>query len=555
MVAKLSSVSTMVAASRATSVPERAHRDADVGAPQRGGVVDAVAGHRHDVAARRAARRRSAAWPPGEVRAKTISGSSASSRSSSASVSRVELGAGDDAAASAATMPTCAGDRRGGRPVVAGDHVIRMPARWQRATAAATSGRGGSSSATRPSSVRSGSASSRSAGMAVARRARGAATASTRRPCRGAVDLGPRRLRRRSRPAGAPRPSAASTRCTARSTASGAPLTCSRSAGPRLVDGRHPLQARVEGEQRTRWRRRGRRRRRTPRAAASCEQRELGRVPCPARRRRRRARGAARRSGDRRARGRASAPRRGAGGALAAGDPERLHRCIRFSVRVPVLSVQMTVVEPSVSTARGRLTSARRGRGRATPDRQGQGDRRQQALGDVGDEQADGEHRGVASEQPGDQHAERQERDAGGDRDDGDQPGDPPDLPLQRAALAPDAAGTGAAIRPSSVCIAGGGDHRACLAAGADGAAEHEVGRLQQRARRRRAASALARDRHRLAGQRGQSTSRPPVDQPRVGADPVALGDAPARRRAPARAASTDAAPGRRARPAPRGGR
>ena len=50
MVAKLSSVSTIVEASRATSVPELAHGHADVGAAQRGGVVDAVAGHRDDVA-------------------------------------------------------------------------------------------------------------------------------------------------------------------------------------------------------------------------------------------------------------------------------------------------------------------------------------------------------------------------------------------------------------------------------------------------------------------------------------------------------------------------
>ena len=41
-----------MAASRATSVPERAHRDADVRAAQRGGVVDPVTGHRDDLAGR-----------------------------------------------------------------------------------------------------------------------------------------------------------------------------------------------------------------------------------------------------------------------------------------------------------------------------------------------------------------------------------------------------------------------------------------------------------------------------------------------------------------------
>ena len=41
--------------------------------------------------------------------------------------------------------------------------------------------------------------------------------------------------------------------------------------------------------------------------------------------------------------------------------------CIRFSVSVPVLSVQITVVEPSVSTADSRLTSAPRLASRRTP--------------------------------------------------------------------------------------------------------------------------------------------------------------------------------------------
>jgi hypothetical protein len=44
-------VSTIVAASRATSVPATPHCDADVGAPQGPGVVDAVTRHRHRLAA------------------------------------------------------------------------------------------------------------------------------------------------------------------------------------------------------------------------------------------------------------------------------------------------------------------------------------------------------------------------------------------------------------------------------------------------------------------------------------------------------------------------
>jgi hypothetical protein len=50
MLAKLSSVSTMSDASRATSVPGTAHGDAEVRGAQRGRVVDAVARDRDDLA-------------------------------------------------------------------------------------------------------------------------------------------------------------------------------------------------------------------------------------------------------------------------------------------------------------------------------------------------------------------------------------------------------------------------------------------------------------------------------------------------------------------------
>ena len=66
---------------------------------------------------------------------------------------------------------------------------------------------------------------------------------------------------------------------------------------------------------------------------------------------------------------------------------------IRFSVSVPVLSVQMTVVEPSVSTALSRLTSAPRRASGGDADRERERDRRQQPLGDVRDDQPDREGR------------------------------------------------------------------------------------------------------------------------------------------------------------------
>ena len=52
IVSNASSTRTMSAASRAASVPAAAHRHADVGALEGRGVVDAVAGHEHDLAVR-----------------------------------------------------------------------------------------------------------------------------------------------------------------------------------------------------------------------------------------------------------------------------------------------------------------------------------------------------------------------------------------------------------------------------------------------------------------------------------------------------------------------
>ena len=69
---------------------------------------------------------------------------------------------------------------------------------------------------------------------------------------------------------------------------------------------------------------------------------------------------------------------------------------ISLRVSVPVLSVQMKVVEPSVSTDSRRRTRALRAAIRWAPTRQGQGDRRQQALGDERDGHADGEEEAVA---------------------------------------------------------------------------------------------------------------------------------------------------------------
>ena len=93
------------------------------------------------------------------------------------------------------------------------------------------------------------------------------------------------------------------------------------------------------------------------------------------------------------------------------------------------------------------------------PDRERERERRQQPLGDVGDDQADREREGVLERQPGGEPADRQEGEAGGDGDEGDQPRDPPDLLLERALLGLDALGQGG--DPAELGLhAGGEDER-----------------------------------------------------------------------------------------------
>ena len=166
MVAKLSSVRIIVAASRATSVPERpmatpmsARRSA--GASLTPSPVMATTWP----AERSASAMRSLA--SGELRAKTTSVPEPSSSSSSRFRHRVQFGAGDHLhPAGTAADADLAGDRGGGQPVVAGDHVDADASPVHRAIAAGTSGRGGSSMAAIPVRHRSRSASSRSAGDA-----------------------------------------------------------------------------------------------------------------------------------------------------------------------------------------------------------------------------------------------------------------------------------------------------------------------------------------------------------------------------------------------------
>ncbi len=198
---------------------------------------------------------------------------------------------------------------------------------------------------------------------------------------------------------------------------------------------------------------------------------------------------------------------------------------IRFSVSVPVLSVQMTVVEPSVSTALSRLTTAPRARQRAHTDGERERDRRQQPLRDVGDEQADREPERVGERQARHEHPDREER--AGRR------------PTATAAISHATRRTcrssglssrptrcdSAAMRPSSVRMPVANTSAARLAAEAAGAAEHAG-----RARSSRSVARAVSPRRAVTGtdsprQRGQVDLDRALEQAGVGRDAVALLD------------------------------
>ena len=191
--------------------------------------------------------------------------------------------------------------------------------------------------------------------------------------------------------------------------------------------------------------------------------------------------------------------------------------CIRFSVRVPVLSVQITVVEPRVSTADSRLTSAPRRASSPDADGQRERDGGQQPFGHVGDQRARWRScAAAATDSPAASPSGRNASPAP-TATSRDQPGRPLDLLLQRALVGP-ARWLSAAIRPSSVRIPVDVTSATGFAAGAGGAAEDHVAGLEQGT----VGSAVGRAGHRrgLAGQGGQVHLQGAGDQPGVGADP-----------------------------------
>ena len=360
IVAKSSSSSTRSAASRATSVPER-----PIAMPMSASCSAGPSFTPSPVIATTWPRCRKRAGDAqlvlGSTRASTTPSRSTSAPSSCSSAGRSF--ADRARGASAPRSPTFAAIARGGRRVVAGDHRdadAGAPARGDRV--APRSGRGGSSRPSRPSSSRSRSASSAS---------RDRSPAVERRACR------------RPAPAGPARPSP---RSAAAAASSATPAARQERVGRALDehlavhDDRHAPAARIEREP-------------APlrcarlvgvdvdpsRRASASSAASIGSPWRPTRRPRSTARPV-----EQRRREPASVPSRahGLGGPSTRRRPgrSRARRCvavpagvqtsttaISLRVSVPVLSVQMNVVEPSVSTASRRRTSACRRAMRCAP--------------------------------------------------------------------------------------------------------------------------------------------------------------------------------------------
>ena len=152
---------------------------------------------------------------------------------------------------------------------------------------------------------------------------------------------------------------------------------------------------------------------------------------------------------------------------------------MRFSVRVPVLSVQMTLVAPRVSTALRRFTSAPPRARRRTPTASASVIVGSRPSGTFATSSPIGEHDRVGERQPG-ERADRDERDRGDHGDHRDEPRDAADLALQRAVV------VARALRERGDAAQLGGhagrrDDRAGIAAGAARAAEDEVARVERR--------------------------------------------------------------------------
>ena len=480
----------------------RPHRHADVGTPERRRIVDPVACHRDDVtlpSQRVGDPQLGVRRAPGEhdlprSREQPRRAGRRVIASSSVAADHPRLGRGR-------CRP--AGDRRGGQPVVAGDDDDADPGPVAPRDGAGHLRPGRVDHRDQPDQAQvalGGLAAGPATATPVARRR---ATASTRRPLRGVavdaldgVDPGVRHV------------AVATTGCTAR-TSSGAPLVCSARPSSRS---RRRSTSLAAADRSGTWRRR-------PVRAAATPAPQSAAAPAAApprwdRRWRRPAGGAAAFGSGAAASSRAAsaAVRRPTGrlrididGALGRPDLDDPH---------PVTGERPGLVGADNVGRTERLDGAETLHQRAAPGQlpdagcQRERDRRQQPLGDVGDEQPDREDRRRSRIEAGgdaDRHERRGHR-AGHARD---QPRNTGDLALERAVLRPHALGQ--ARHPAELCPHARRQHyRLRLAAGAGRAAEHEV-RGGERIPARGMVACRALDRHRLSVSVDMSTSTVPA--------------------------------------------
>ena len=196
---------------------------------------------------------------------------------------------------------------------------------------------------------------------------------------------------------------------------------------------------------------------------------------------------------------------------------------MRFSVRVPVLSVQITSVEPSVSTALRRLTSAPRRASARTATASASVMTGSSPSGTLPASRPTANTTLFFSDRPAPKIATGTNATAIAHRDPGDQPRDPAHLALQRARLLLDALGQRGDA--AELGVHAGREHDALrLPAGGARAAEQEVPRGDPRDARvdelRR-----AQRRCRLARERREVHLDGARDQAHVGRDPIALLD------------------------------
>ena len=338
-----------------------------------GRVVDAVAGHRHHLALRAAARRRCAAWPRVSCGRRSARGPSREQpRRARRSFIASSSVAGDDGRRRRATMPTCRAIAAAVSPWSPVTTMIRIPARWQRVDRVGDLG---------PRRVEHRDQAEQAVRLGLGLLARARGTPSSVAPGDARAPAAP--ARRSRRPAVEPLAPAV----VERPLAVGVQDASQRAAPPRA----RPWRARTSPVAR------GRRRSTSARSAGS----KWNRLPAPRRAPLGRDVGAQAAGGERAGRsrsGRRCARRRprqlGVGARAAASSsaeralaearragsvgllevdvaaPARIRSVtrIRFSVSVPVLSVQITVVEPErLDGAQPLDQRAPRGRAPRTP--------------------------------------------------------------------------------------------------------------------------------------------------------------------------------------------